>query len=115
MVRYAGRAEAATRGRGVGARLGGSVGKTGPWVGGPPLAGEIEGGDGEVAAGWALMGRIRLGFGCFVLSFFSFSFFTRNINKYILNISKNHNNYPKLFMTKIFMDFQYKINSTKQP
>jgi hypothetical protein len=56
---------------------------------------------GEAATIELLVGRFRpgrLGFHFF----FSFFFPIKNI-KYILNISKNHNNYTKLFIIKIFI------------
>jgi hypothetical protein len=49
------------------------------------------------------MGRFRagrLGFHFFIFSFF---ISIKTINKYILNISKNHNNYTKMFIIKIFI------------
>jgi hypothetical protein len=44
-----------------------------------------------------LVGRIgRLGLGFFFSFFYSFLFKNININIYILNNSKNHNNYTKI-------------------
>jgi hypothetical protein len=65
---------------------------------GPTYKREREG-DGARLGRLGLLGRFRLGLGFFFFFFFfffSFSFLFLNINKYILNNSKNHNNYSKI-------------------